>query len=311
MSYQIKTNGDRVILHVLVGATQSLVGLRIRHCEIISMTVREFCSLVLHIRGIQEHNHFYISLFEHQVSTNDEDEIIVLEAVEPDSHPLMFEDDVLAALRLFKAEDIYSCYFDSYRFVDGKIVGGGRAKTILYEHSIDHLPIRYSLTSDEKEQFPAWFDAYFPNFSPSKQNKSYKSMLKAYHTSYLVGVVELEFIMLFSILEMIFGSGHSEITYQISRGTALLLSEKSAEMESVYKRMKKLYGVRSKYVHGGEKVDPDFLYELRDIVRKILIKLIDLNYHIEDASFDDLRNKILLSGYNAFSTEQPEGETNV
>lgn len=103
--------------------------------------------------------------------------------------------------------------------------------------------------------------------------------------------------MLFSILEMIFGSGHSEITYQISRGTALLLSSNSDDMENLYKRMKKLYGERSQYVHSGTKIKIECLYELRDIVRRVLIVLIDLEYHKQGASFKDLQREIMLGGF--------------
>ena len=121
-----------------------------------------------------------------------------------------------------------------------------------------------------------------------------------YDTSYLIGICELEYIMLFSILEMLLGSGNSEITYQISRGTALLLSNTSEEMHAIYKRMKKLYTARSKYVHSGPEISCDCLFELREYVRKVLVKVAELEYHTNDKKFDDLRDEILLGGYRLF-----------
>lgn len=112
--------------------------------------------------------------------------------------------------------------------------------------------------------------------------------------------------MLFSILEMLLGSGHSEITYQISRGTALLLSTSVEEMLQIYKRMKKLYEARSKYVHSGKPIDHNHLFELREIVRKVLLKIAELGYHTKEKKFDELREKILLGGYHSFANIEEE-----
>ena len=131
-------------------------------------------------------------------------------------------------------------------------------------------------------------------------------MRRTYDKSYFIGVTELEYIMLFSTLEMIFGSGNSEITYQIARGTSLLLSATSDEMSEVYKQIKKLYHVRSKYVHNGTKIPMESLFQLREIVRRVLIKLVDLGYHVEGKSFDELRTKILLGGYHTFADTEKE-----
>lgn len=66
--------------------------------------------------------------------------------------------------------------------------------------------------------------------------------------------------------------------------------------------MKKLYGVRSKYVHEGKKVSWEDLFELRHIVCAVLIKLIDLGYHSKDSTFDNLRTEVLLGGFKSFSS---------
>lgn len=308
MAYEIKQNCERVILNVLAGADKSIVGLGVSSCKFITMTMQELQNLVVLTRGQVELNYFHTTLFSHKIHACNNEEIVVMEYVEATECGNLLAYDILDLLKLYKAEDIYSCYSLDYRYRDGKLTHSSLGRIIRYEHAVDHLPARYALTEKEKENIPSWINKYYPKLRSTELNDSYKSMLRAYKTAFLVGIVELEYIMLFSILEMTFGSGHSEITYQISRGTALLLSDSSAEMEGIYKRMKKLYGARSKYVHGGEKVHWDFLFELRDVVRKVLLKLIDLNYHTKGASFDDLRNKIMLSGFNAFSTEQSEGE---
>ena len=87
---------------------------------------------------------------------------------------------------------------------------------------------------------------------------------------------------------------------KISRGTALLLSNTADEMLLMYKQMKKLYTARSKYVHSGKPVEHEQLFTLREIVRKVLLRIADLGYHTKEKTFDELREKILLGGYHSF-----------
>ena len=77
-------------------------------------------------------------------------------------------------------------------------------------------------------------------------------------------------------------------------------------MQAINKQMKKLYAARSKYVHSGEGISVESLYELREFVRRVLIKLVDLNCHTNEKSLDELRTKIMLGGYNMFAEEKKE-----
>ncbi len=306
MEYVINENGDRVILYVLAGADESIIGLKVHNCSIISMTVEDFYGLVIQTLGIQERNNFYNALISHRISIISENKLIILEIVEKEDRPRIFGESLLKMLKLYNSGDIYYCYFNSYRCKDGRISYGGVGKVIQYTHAIGGIPSKYSITESQLLGFPEWFDRYIHEIKPSELNDVYKAMLRAYDTSYLIGIGESEFIMLFSILEMIFGSGKTEITYQISRGTALLLSSNSDEMNTIYKRMKKLYNVRSSYVHDGKPVPIERLLELREIVRRVLIMLIDLNYHKKEKSFDDFRTSILLGGYHSFADKGEE-----
>lgn len=296
MAYQIKTEFSRVVLHVLVGGDKSLIGLKIHNCSVVSMKFEDFYNLVIGIYGGGECNHLIYALAERQLIGNDS-ELLILEITQNEERFGIDEYEFLRMLKLYKAEDIYSCYHATYCVKDGKVVSGGNFHNVKYEHAIDFLPARYILEDWEIQYLPQWYDRYFVALHTGERNLQYRNMLRAYDTSFLVGIPEMEYIMLFSILEMIFGSGHSEITYQISRGTALLLSSNSDDMENLYKRMKKLYGERSQYVHSGTKIKIECLYELRDIVRRVLIVLIDLEYHKQGASFKDLQREIMLGGF--------------
>ena len=55
--YKIKTNGERVILSVLVGADQSLIGLKIKNSTVISMKLGELRAIVCSIYGEVENNY--------------------------------------------------------------------------------------------------------------------------------------------------------------------------------------------------------------------------------------------------------------
>ena len=79
------------------------------------------------------------------------------------------------------------------------------------------------------------------------------------------------------------------------------MANDSSDMENIYTCMKKLYRERSKYVHEGKSIKIEALYELRDIVRKILLKLIDMEYHKDGKSFRDLQKQILLGGFASFA----------
>lgn len=305
MEYELKGNCDHVMLHVLSGADKSIVGIKIRNCSIIEMKWKELHNLVLLTQGIQEQNNFLTALLCNNIRNKADTDVIILEAL-IDKERTFYEGDIIQMLKLYHSGDLYSCYHLSYRIRDGEVLSGGHVEMVQYAHAIGCIPGEYHISDSERADFPGWFEKHHHLLHARDCNDAYRAMMRAYDKSYFIGVVELEYIMLFSILEMIFGSGNSEITYQISRGTSLLLSVTSDEMNEVYKQMKKLYNVRSKYVHNGEKIPMASLIQLREIVRRVLIKIVDLGYHVEGESFDDLRNKILLGGYHTFVDTEKE-----
>lgn len=306
MPYNIKENGKQVLLYVLVGADPSLEGLRVRNCSIISMTFPELHDIVFRTMGKREENHFIISLFSHHVGISPDSNLMVLENIIEDENDLDVSENLLKALKLYQSGDIYSCYFTSYRFRDGKLNCGGIAINLKYSHAIGFISPHYILTDEQKTFFPEWHESIFKELISLNRSDSYRAMVRMYDTSYLIGICESEYIMLFSILEMLFGSGKTEITYQISRGTALILSETPDEMHTIYRKMKKLYSVRSEYVHNGKPVPHERLFELRELVRKVMVKVAQLGYHTKEKTFEELREKILLGGYPSFTDKKKE-----
>lgn len=300
MSYQIRSDCEQVALYVLAGADKSLVGLEFHNCRILSVPYVELLNIAIQVHGREVLHYVTTSIADGQYIPNDSD-LVVLEVAGYSGGQIDFYDRYLfTLLKLFKAEDIYPCYSLVYQCKDGVLSSQGFVHKIEYKHAVVFREARYTTNELEKTFFSNWLDKYILALFMNKKNDQFSNMLRAYDTSYLIGIAELEYIMLFSVLEMAFGSGHSDITYQISRGTALLLANDSSDMENIYKRMKKLYNERSKYVHEGKNIKIDALYELRDVVRRVLLKLIDMDYHKEGKSFKDLQNQVLLGGFASF-----------
>ena len=314
MPYKILESGDRVILSVLIGADQSLIGLRVDHSKIISMKFGELDNIIQEAYGVAEKNRFLHSVMDHyrpptvpgETLNLSDCDLIVLETICENPSDYFATQNVLKALKLYHGADIYSCYSINYRYEDGKVRYGGLGDMVQYRHAIGYIEPHYTLTDEQKNGFAEWYETTYRKLNVENRSDNYKAMIRMYDTSYLIGLCESEYIMLFSILEMLLGSGHSEITYQISRGTALLLSNSVDEMLQIYKRMKKLYEARSKYVHSGKAIDHKHLFELREIVRKVLLKIAELGYHTKEKKFDELREKILLGGYHSLANKEEE-----
>ena len=309
--YTLKDTGNCVILSVLIGADQSLVGLKVNNSTVISMKYGDLRKIALSVYGLAENNNFHRSVLDHlqqsithrETINVDDCDLVVMETIYMESRDIFDLDSILKALKLYHAADIYACYTINYRFAESNICFGGLGNIKKYAHAIGLIKPFYSLTEAEKAAFPEWYASVFPKLIHQNRNDNFSSMIRMYDTSYLIGICESEYIMLFSILEMLIGTGNSEITYQISRGTALLLSNSAEEMHTIYKRMKKLYAARSQYVHSGKSISHDCLFELREYVRKVLIKVADLGYHTQDKKFDELRDNILLGGYRSLGSE--------
>lgn len=94
----------------------------------------------------------------------------------------------------------------------------------------------------------------------------------------------MEFLMLMTGMEVLFNRGKDQITYTISRYTAVLLGQTPALSKEIFKRMKKLYGIRSDIVHEGDavKADEATIRELRGFLRDSIKALLRLGLSKED-----------------------------
>ncbi len=288
--YNIKKNARHVTMNVLATNNDSLVGLKIGNSEFISMDIQEFQNIIIQFRGIEEINVFYYSIIKHffgkrnfSLKNNDQSfyrvKLVILETVFPDEKLSDEAENIIDLLKLYKSDDIFSCYWISYQNINGLTNGGGLGHTNVYDfkynHSINFVLPEYSLSVEEKNNFQKWYKDHIDILSNSC-NLNFKQWLRIYFDSFLNRDCNQSYIMLFVILEMIFGDEHKGISNRLSRKTSLFLSSSTEDMINT---IGNLYKIRSKYIHNGKEIQYKDLITLREIIRKVIILMYEKGYH--------------------------------
>lgn len=301
MGYVINQSGNRVVLDLLANATKSLVGLEVNNCRIISIPYSELYAMVLSVYGAKGEWVFIRETSKYHtmpLSDAEDDSVIVLESVEVEGSGDTVASDytILEALKLYQSSDIFSCYSLSYRVKDGKIQHGGRGETFLWQHGI-HWPEKpYETTDDARSNFNAWLNEHKDLFRSGHYNEKFRQMKRLYLSSYLTDDANLSFVMLSVVLEMLFG-GNSGLSYRISRGVGMFLSTDREKARSLFARMRRLYDMRSKYVHEGKRVKDEQLFELREIVRRVIVLMFERGMHKPDFDFKSFSDELTYDGY--------------
>ena len=105
-------------------------------------------------------------------------------------------------------------------------------------------------------------------------NNRFDRALEFYNDSFDSDLIPVRYLLIFSSLESIFNLDGGNIVDNLARYSAKLISNgDSNAYDKVYSRMKKLYEIRSKYVHGASRnrITVDDEKELRVYARKIII----------------------------------------
>lgn len=107
-----------------------------------------------------------------------------------------------------------------------------------------------------------------------KQNARFKRAMNYYYSSFDSEDISIRFILLFSSLEALLIRSKISIWRSLAtRVSKILRYIDNYEEQKIFERIKRLYDIRSKYIHGSKK---EIIYkeneeELRDYVRSILI----------------------------------------
>ncbi len=130
--------------------------------------------------------------------------------------------------------------------------------------------------------------------SLSKSNERFMRALEFYHGSFENSDCSVRFVMLMAALESLFSSSENRIKERISIYTSKMhfLDEEAEEKMKI--RMKELYKARSEYVHGNKYlyITDDNEYELREIVRNVIIAYWFLSLNNDVSTLNNLMNSI-------------------
>ena len=153
------------------------------------------------------------------------------------------------------------------------------------------------MTEEERTQFEPWWESH-KKIIATNNNSKFKEIVRMYFDSFMMESSEMSFVVLSVVLEMLFGAPNGELTYRISRGTALFLSSDRDEMKTIHSQVKKLYNLRSKYVHEGKNVEWEKLFELREIVRNIIVLMYENKMNLNNFSFKKFSEELSFDGYD-------------
>jgi hypothetical protein len=172
-------------------------------------------------------------------------------------------DEKLTLMRLFKEGHLFMP--ERYYFFEDDesaiyLVRTGMGKTAMGEDFMKGTT--YSLEKSELQDLQTFIQSTkFPFLNPSLRlaHQNFEMAYSIYHK-------DLSFLALMISMESLFNPGGSELTYRISRNTAVLIGKDKDDSRNIFRKMKKLYGKRCDIVHQGKPnaVTEDDVKDLRD-----------------------------------------------
>ncbi len=284
----LNTTEENIRLDVLANADESMIGLELGNSKIIPICYDDFYSHVISKLGKEEINNLRLALFKYHVlpvQTNDNTKknLVVMKT----TGDLHSADNILDVLKFYQSSDIFSCY----TFYPGNSC----PRNLLREHAIFWPVKSYAIEHKDFVALQHWFETH-SQICATNHNEKFKKMRTLYLDSYLLDSKELSFVILSVILEMMVNS-KSELRYRISRSVSLFLSNNKNEMKDIFQCVKRLYDIRSKYVHEGTSIDQQYLFELREIVRKILVLMYEQEMHKAEFDFNFFSDELTYAGY--------------
>ncbi len=174
---------------------------------------------------------------------------------------------IIRLMRLFKEGNI-SMPLLHYYFIDND--GTPRPyKRIMVPLRV--LKGTYTLEDSEILKLPKFIkNIKLPFTEPSLQ-----IAFESFELSYQISDINLSFLTLMISLEALLNPGKQELTYKVSRNTAVLLGGKEDDSKNIFLKVKKLYDKRSKFVHGEKtniiKIEDLLLlrYYIRESIKEI------------------------------------------
>ncbi len=103
----------------------------------------------------------------------------------------------------------------------------------------------------------------------------FNTAIQAADFSLITNSSSLALITLWGALERLFSPAKQELRFRISASIASYLEPSGSKRLSLYKKILKLYDARSEAAHGTSKKHTDPLIETYELIRRVLIKMIE------------------------------------
>ncbi len=179
---------------------------------------------------------------------------------------------VIRLMRLFKEGNILMPV-QYYYFIDNNIPRPYiiQGTIDLYNGSLDSV---YTVENSEIIDLQRFIQHTKLPFNESFLQLAFENFELSYHIYNL----NLSFLSLMISLETLFHpDDRDELSYRISRNAAVLLGNDKEDSETVYNKIRDLYGNRSKIVHSGKSnINMDNVLKLRCYVRESIKKIYNI-----------------------------------
>ncbi len=197
--------------------------------------------------------------------------------------------DLIQKIRLFTAADIY--INEMFLFCsDNKITTcTGQVMTSQPRHGTQNSVSLEEGDIDEFQEFINIFDL-------TKSSQKLKEAVSIYNQSFDSLEYGVRIVLLITVLEMLFSNdSKNEISYRVSRNTAIFLSSNIMDYKDYYKKIRDFYSLRSEYVHSGKtkKIRFEDVILIQRIVSKTIIK-----YQRVEKMMDITQDVLSESGFN-------------
>lgn len=171
--------------------------------------------------------------------------------------------DTVRVMRLFKEGNIYMPLIYYFYFEDNI-----PKKNMRWMHGtrLSRISI-FQLDDSEIGDLERFIEDVKLPFTKKPLQLAFESFELSYHMPTLA----IPFLLLMMSMESLFNpGGQGELTFRISRNSAVLIGKDKTDSQSIWENMKKLYKKRSDMVHTGKSnhVTEDDLLILRDYVRR-------------------------------------------
>ncbi len=238
-----------------------------------------------------DHEVYLLKVIKSTYTVEEESYTLIGESATAESRLVLFTQQLLRKLRLFKKGQIdFQGYFSIFK--------DNRRVISLYKtiNKPIYSSTKYTITNGDLSSLSKLLndDLKIPNWL----GLGIESFELAYETT----EKKVRFVLLMIALESIFNrSNNTPIRHVIARHTALLITESKKEFDEIFRETKSLYDTRCNIVHGISKQKelarlkeklPDHLVKLEELTRKVILKCLWLkNIQDKEKLFDYLNKK--------------------